>query len=45
MPDIRIALPEEVHAKLKSAAAMTRQSLADLVREIVREYLERAGRK
>jgi plasmid stability protein len=47
MPDIRITLDDNLHAKLKASAALAqpRQSIIALVRKIIREHIEREARK
>ena len=40
MPDIRIPLEDDLHAKLKASAAVHRKSIKSLVLELIQAYLD-----
>jgi len=40
MPDIRIPLDDDLHAKLKASAAVHRKSIKSLVLELIQAYLD-----
>ena len=44
MPDIRIPLADDLHAKLKASAALHRKTMIELVRDLILAHLERAKR-
>ena len=43
MSNINITIPDDIHKKLKIAAALEEKSLKDLVIEALQDYLERKG--
>ena len=40
MPDIRITLPDALHAKLKASAALSQKHIKDIVIELVKAYID-----
>jgi plasmid stability protein len=40
MPDIRIPLDDDLHAKLKASAAVHRKSIKSLVIELIQAYID-----